>query len=133
MAPSKSPSSKTRYKTQPGQSRTSAILCPSRVFLGKAACSEKELPAKCNATCMIEFSARRYHDYRRVSCTRAIALAKRDIEECIKCGRHSWDTWHDKFRSVISLAYRPELTMGSDDEGYPQELLLHKPYMNTMK
>ena len=75
---------------------------------------------------IIEFSARHYHDYRRVSCSRALAPAKRDIEECIKCGRHSWDTWHDKFRSVISLTYRPELKISPDDDRYPEELAMHK-------
>ena len=71
---------------------------------------------------IIGYSAKHYHDYRRVSCSTTISSARREIEECIKCKQHSWDTWHDRSRSVLDLTYRPELNIDPDHDHYPEEL-----------
>ena len=75
---------------------------------------------------IIEYSARHYHDYRRVSCSTTINSARREIEECIKCEKHSWDTWYDRSRSVLGLTYRPELNISQHHDHYPEELARHR-------
>ena len=71
-----------------------------------------ELMRSCNgyrARKIRNFSARHHRSYTVQSCDRLIPFAKRSVGICIKCGNHSWETRHEKYGSVISHKYQPEL------------------------
>ena len=66
---------------------------------------------------IMNLSARHYHNYIGQSCDESIPSAKRPFDICIKCERYSWDTWHEKYRSVRSLKYQPELLARESTDG----------------